>query len=35
MFGGSIEIDEDAVIYTDESPVDGPLENRETVNHSV
>ncbi len=28
-------IDEDVVIYTDESPVYGPLENRETVNHSV
>ena len=28
-------IDEDAVIYTDESPVYSPLENRETVNHSV
>ncbi len=28
-------IDKDTVIYTDESPVYGPLENRETVNHSV
>ena len=28
-------IDEDAFIYTDESSVYGPLENRETVNHSI
>lgn len=28
-------IDDDAVIYSDESPVYGPLENRETVNHGI
>ena len=29
------QIDEDVIIYTDESTAFGPLENRATVNHSV